>query len=233
MAITAWLAKVSSSSICLAEKGWTPVPRVTKMTPSGVPSRSSGVGQDCADAGPGLPRAGHGLRELCLGRQISSTWIVRRSAHHSSANVSRRTGRRSPIAIDRRSGPCRATRRRCSPSRRQIAEFVAPQTRAAFSTTASHDRLEIGRRARDHPQDLGRGRLLLQRLGHLRWPVSDVPAAPVNSRTFSMAMTAWSAKVVTREISRSSKGSTLVRKHPDHADHAPLTQHGAQPDSVR
>jgi hypothetical protein len=29
------------------------------------------------------------------------------------------------------------------------------------------DRLEIGRRARDHPQDLGRGGLLLQRLGHL------------------------------------------------------------------
>ena len=30
-----------------------------------------------------------------------------------------------------------------------------------------HDRLEIGRRARDDPQDLGRGGLLLQRLRHL------------------------------------------------------------------
>ena len=33
-----------------------------------------------------------------------------------------------------------------------------------------HDRLEIGRRARDHPQDLRRGRLLLQRLRHLGVP---------------------------------------------------------------
>ena len=34
------------------------------------------------------------------------------------------------------------------------------------------DGLEVRRRARDHPQDLGRGRLLLQGLGHLRWLVS-------------------------------------------------------------
>ena len=31
-----------------------------------------------------------------------------------------------------------------------------------------HDRLQIARRARDHPQDPGRGGLLLERLGHLR-----------------------------------------------------------------
>ena len=69
MAMTAWLANVSRSAICLAEKGWTSGPRVTKMTPSGVPSRSSGVASDCPDVGTRPASAGHGFRELRLGRQ--------------------------------------------------------------------------------------------------------------------------------------------------------------------
>ena len=40
------------------------------------------------------------------------------------------------------------------------------QTGGALGHGVEH-RLEIGRRARDHPQDLGRGRLLLQRLFRL------------------------------------------------------------------
>ena len=37
------------------------------------------------------------------------------------------------------------------------------------------DGLEVGRRARDHPQDLARRRLLLQRLGHLRMGLRERP----------------------------------------------------------
>ena len=43
MAITAWSANVSRSAICFAEKGWGSGPRAMKITPGGVPSRSSGV----------------------------------------------------------------------------------------------------------------------------------------------------------------------------------------------
>ena len=41
-----------------------------------------------------------------------------------------------------------------------------------------HDRLEIGRRARDHPQDLGRRRLLVQRLGQLAVPGLELLEQP-------------------------------------------------------
>ena len=52
-------------------------------------------------------------------------------------------------------------------------------------------RLSIGRRGRDHAEDLARGRLLLQRLAEVLLRASS----SLNRRTFSMAMTAWSAKV--------------------------------------
>ena len=42
-----------------------------------------------------------------------------------------------PIGTDAGMGPWVATSRRDSPSRRQIAAFVAPQTRAALSATTS------------------------------------------------------------------------------------------------
>ena len=45
MAMTAWSANVSRSAICLSENGWGSARRIT-MTPSGVPSRSSGVARD-------------------------------------------------------------------------------------------------------------------------------------------------------------------------------------------
>ena len=69
------------------------------------------------------------------------------------------------------------------------------------------DRLEVGRRARDHPQDLGRRRLLLQRLVSSRFRASS----SVNSRTFSIAMTAWSAKVSRSAICLSENGLTSRR----------------------
>ena len=41
-----------------------------------------------------------------------------------------------------------------------------------------HHRLDVGRRAGDDPQDLGRGRLLLQRLGHLAVPRLELREQP-------------------------------------------------------
>ena len=53
-----------------------------------------------------------------------------------------------------------------------------------------------------------------------------------NSRTFSMAITAWSAKVWTSSICLSVNGSTLLRQQSEYADRLALAQqrhakHGA------
>ena len=50
IAITAWSAKVVTSSICLSVNGCTVVARSTKITPIGVPSRSSGTPSMRAEA---------------------------------------------------------------------------------------------------------------------------------------------------------------------------------------
>ena len=51
-------------------------------------------------------------------------------------------------------------------------------------------------------------------------------AAPVNRRTFSMAMTAWSAKVVTNSICLSVKGRTSFRRRSEDAEERALSEHG-------
>ena len=51
----------------------------------------------------------------------------------------------------------------------------ASHSRAALSATASKTGLEVGRRTRDHPQDLARRRLLLQRFAHLRVGLHERP----------------------------------------------------------
>ena len=72
------------------------------------------------------------------------------------------------------------------------------------------DRLDVGRRAADDLQDLARRRLLLEGLRHLR--VCLLTCSSVNRRTFSTAMTAWSAKVWSRAICLSEKGRSSARE---------------------
>ena len=67
------------------------------------------------------------------------------------------------------------------------------------------DRLEVGRRARDHAQDLGGRRLLLEGLVSSRFRASS----SLNRRTFSMAMTAWLANVSRSAICLAEKGLGL------------------------
>ena len=91
----------------------------------------------------------------------------------------------------------------------------APQKRAALLTTVSSTGLEIRRRGGDHPQHLGRGGLLLQRLASARWLRCS---SSWNRRAFSMAMTAWSANVSSSAISRSVNGCTSIRATRQGAD---------------
>ena len=67
----------------------------------------------------------------------------------------------------RRSDPCRATRRKRVPFQAEDRRIRRPAHPGSVLGDGVHDRLQIGRRARDHPQDLGRGGLLLERLFRL------------------------------------------------------------------
>ena len=70
------------------------------------------------------------------------------------------------------------------------------------------DRLHVRRRAADDAEHLRRCRLMLQGLAQFRVAL----LSSLNSRTFSMAITAWSAKVLSRSICLSVKGRTSVRR---------------------
>ena len=68
-------------------------------------------------------------------------------------------------------------------------------------------RLQFAGRTADDLEHLGGGRLLLQRLGKL----AVRACTSSNRRTFSIAITAWSAKVVTSSICLSVNGRTSWR----------------------
>ena len=70
------------------------------------------------------------------------------------------------------------------------------------------DRLHVGRRAADDAEHLGRCGLMLQGLAQFRVALLN----SLNSRTFSMAITAWAAKVSSSLICFSEKGRTSVRR---------------------
>ena len=170
------------------------------MTPSGVPSRSSGVASIVRARDPVCLMRDTVSGNSASAAMMSSTWIVRRSHTARPPTVSRLAGTVSPIAIDRRSDPCSATRRRCSPSRRKIAESVAPHTRAAFSATASMTGCRsVGELA------------ITRRISAVAVCCSSASFISLNSRTFSMAMTAWSAKVWSSAICFSEKGLRSAR----------------------
>ena len=172
----------------MAENGWTSGPRLMKRTPSGAPSRSNGVPATVrtVDMPPLARGAANGYSASAA--QMSVTWIVRRSRRIRALTVPA-TGTDSPIAYDKRSGPCRATRRRCSPSRWKMAEPIAPHTRAAFSTTASMTGWRsVGELA------------ITRRISAVAVCCSSASSVrlSLNSRTFSMAMTACSANVLSQ-----------------------------------
>ena len=79
--------------------------------------------------------------------------------------------------------------------------------RGALDDGVKH-RLHVGRRAADDAEHLGRRRLMLQGLAQFCVAL----LSSLNSRTFSMAMTAWSAKVSSSLICAGVKGRTSVRR---------------------
>ncbi len=102
--------------------------------------------------------------------------ITHRTPSHAAAGLhgDGPAGRHSMSGV----GPCAATSRRNSPSKRRIVSIGrAAEARGALGHDVHHG-LEVGRRAGDDPQDLGGGRLLLQGLGQLAVPGLELREQP-------------------------------------------------------
>ena len=158
---------------------------------------------------------------------MSSTCTMRRS---SAASPSGR--RRAADADRRRSSRIGFGRGRVCAARRSIVAVAEPEhgrTAVAQLHRRAHDgiehRLHVGRRAADDAQDLARWR-------------SAAPAPPcvsLNRRTFSIAITAWSAKVCSRSTSLVVKAPACARYDRDRADDLTLAQdrHGQRRPKAR
>ena len=118
--------------------------------------------------------------------------------------------------------PNPATYRRSSPSTSEEARVrrVAQLRRAVRHRL--EDRRHVRGRAADDAQDLGDRRLLLQRFRDFALRA----CSSLNRRTFSMAITAWSAKVLSRLIWWSLKRPRLTARDIDRADRDAFSQHG-------
>ena len=79
---------------------------------------------------------------------------------------------------------------------------------ARHSRQSHRGQAEVSGRTADDAEHLGRRRLLLQCLAQFRVTLLN----SLNSRTFSIAITAWSAKVLRSVICLSEKGRTSVRR---------------------
>ena len=82
-----------------------------------------------------------------------------------------------------------------------MASLASQTPRRMFSNRIQHW-LNIPWRAGDHPENFTRGRLLLASASLSSW----------NRRTFSMAITAWSANVSSSLICAGVKGRTSMRR---------------------
>ena len=176
------------------------------MTPMETPSRSERGGQDRPYAGTArrAARPARGTPSRAT-PAMSSMWIVRRSqtARPPTLLCSRRWSRRSACAQAAARGRRRMPSK--SPSRRKIAHWLAPQNRAALSATTSITgwrsvgELEMTRR------------ISAVAVCCSSASVTSLALHSLNSRTFSMAITAWSAKVLSRAICLSEKGPASSR----------------------
>ena len=172
MAITAWLANVWRSAICFSVKVRTSS-RAMTITPMGVPSAAS--------APPALSEPRTRPRVAMLGYSGSLRDV--RACGRRGRRTARLAGDPPGASGTRRRWHRRAgdtwcaTRREDSPSNRNDRRS-GRHRRAAFSRDRVEHRLDVGRRARDHPQDFAGRRLLLQRLGQLAVPGLELREQP-------------------------------------------------------
>jgi hypothetical protein len=122
-------------------------------------------GQHRPSGGTGASRAGHRLRELLGQREqildVYSSPVTHRPSNHctrarGNGSPNRQIGRVWPVCCDKPKGLT------LQPKNCDISRAAEPRSTLGHDV---HHGLEVRRRARDDPQDLRRGGLLLERLG--------------------------------------------------------------------
>ncbi len=173
IAITAWSAKVSSSSTCWSVKGRASV-RNAVIAPIATPSRSSGT--PTVAAIPCRWMAGDDVRILGLEADphVLDTERAAARGRRGPTPTPRVSGLASPASRLDLTGPWRATQAHHRPlDPEDLRVLGVAESRGGFHDRVHH-RLEIGRRAADDPQNLrGRG-LLLERLAQLGGALLDL-----------------------------------------------------------
>src|SRR6266566_1832322 len=211
IAITAWLAKVVTSSICFSVNGSTRW-RARTITPIRDPSRSIGT-PSCVRNFPRVVASAtvysgsEALSAMCTARPSIATRPVTDPRPGTSGFPSRNSRKWRAAALASGEKPIAAPTRYTSPSRRKIAPYAASQSRAAVSATVSR----TGWRSN------------LERLMTFStsliavWYSSDSVSSRLractssNNRTVSMAITAWSAKVLRSSTCASAKNPGSLR----------------------
>ena len=164
IAITAWSAKVFKRSICLSLNSSTSR-RATVIAPIGLPSRS--IGTESMVRQPGLGDAQ--MREFGIGGHIGDMRHLPRQdrARRQAAAA----GRERKYAVDRVELGGGQAVMGDKVDQRAVEPEDAAVGRARQRRRGGGDRVEgrldIGRRTRNDPQDLGRRGLALQRLALL------------------------------------------------------------------
>ena len=223
IAITAWSAKVCSSAICLSVKGRISV-RKTVMAPIGI-ALAHAAARPRVVRMPLAPDGGGDVRVLSghLGEQVRNVdrrrnrTIVRPETDPrviglaGPASRLERTGRGGPRASSHGPRPGRSAR-------------SGPRTaRAALSTMASI----TGCRSVGELEMTRRMSAVAVCCSSASVRSAFLASSSLNSRTFSMAMTAWAAKVSSSAICLSVKGRTSVRETSNTPTEAPSRSSGA------
>ena len=199
-------------------------PRMTTIAPIGRPSRSIGTASTLRK-----PPAPRDLAARTSGSRLHDprSWTTALVEDRPPGACVRRSGAigNAPLRARRAPRACSCDGRRGGPARRRTGT-TAPTSRAAQPHGASRRscRRRAGRRSASSRSRAGS-----------RWSPSAARAvsvrsrlrrsSSVNRRTFSMAMTAWSAKVWSSAIWLVGEGTDLGAADDDGADGAAFSQH--------
>ena len=202
IAITAWSAKVSTSSICLSVNGRGSCGQGEWRRSD--PSRSSGTPSIVRTARCRVPRVYSGSARTS-GHDDFRKWTRRQSIPVRAPRSGFIDTQRSSLREAREAvASPQQGRRRAAPMDVRLVGLAKPRRR--LDQRIEH-RLQIEGRAADDLEHVGGGGLLLQRLAQL-----------VEQPVFSMAMTAWAAKFVTSSICLSVNGRDFLAVDADGAD---------------
>ncbi len=194
IAITAWSAKVLTSSICFSVKGRTSLRRM-RMAPNALLSLTSGTASvvRCPNSRDGARASGKSSNAATMSSMCITDWsMIARPTVLPLVN--------GKVCATPFNSPKPVTYLKVSPSTRYRRASGASHSCAARCVTVSRTGItSVGLL------------LITRRISAIEVCRCSASLISVNSRAFSMAITAWLAKVLTRSICFCVNGRTSGR----------------------